>query len=542
MASVAKVTAMLVVLALAVPATAGPLDEMSLDRWAKLKENERYQLNVAEKFYRDKKYKVAGDEYEKFVKLYEKSEGAPFALLKWSHCQVDLRKHNTAITDGYQCVLDYFPESPEAPIAALLIGRTYRGMGDLKLAKKAYGKVLTSYPKHFASVMARSDLIDIAAKEGDTQTQTALLNYLTYEVERKGPTAEPCAEAARSLSHLLFRAGNFEEALKALATTCKEEGLATTLMNPKAGALGEIVHSLTGSKDEATKKLGEKLADAAATWLKKQASDGLADEKTKARAVAAWYSVAEVRRQARQPDKQRAVYEEMLAALPSDDQLLGRLAQWYKDNKQSEQARATYARFKDTVEGQSQIALSFLEEKQFDRAVDVYRKLALADTKSPARWLNAAASAYRQGGKPDQAIDIYRELLTSDSGQASNYHYQIAETLYEARRWSDSITAFRGTDRFPQNYQHMAGANIQLKKYDEAIGLYRQIMAASEQHSSWALFHIAKAHEMAGQKEDAIKMFKQVCDKFPKSQEGSQAHSHLNEKYKITVTLGGAKD
>lgn len=58
---------------------AGPLDEMAVERWAKLKEAERYQLNVAEKFYREHQYKVAADEYEKFLKLYEKSEGASFA-------------------------------------------------------------------------------------------------------------------------------------------------------------------------------------------------------------------------------------------------------------------------------------------------------------------------------------------------------------------------------------------------------------------------------------------------------------------------------
>jgi len=33
-----------------------------------------------------------------------------------------------------------------------------------------------------------------------------------------------------------------------------------------------------------------------------------------------------------------------------------------------------------------------------------------------------------------------------------------------------------------------------------------------------------------------------VCKRFPKNQYASQAHAHLQTKYKITVTLGGAKD
>ena len=36
------------------PAFAGPFDEMSLERWGKLREVERYQLNIAEKYYKDK--------------------------------------------------------------------------------------------------------------------------------------------------------------------------------------------------------------------------------------------------------------------------------------------------------------------------------------------------------------------------------------------------------------------------------------------------------------------------------------------------------
>lgn len=523
-------------------ASAGPLDEMAIDRWAKLREAERYQLNVAEKLYREKQYKVAADEYEKFVKLYEKSEGAAFAQLKWSHCQVELRKQNTAIKEGYQTLLDYFPESPEAPIASLLIGRTYRDMGDIKLAKKAYAKAIATYPKHFAAVMARLDLVEFARKENDLATQTALLKELTFDVERKGPTVEPCSTASRQLARLSFQAGNFEDGLKALATSCAEDDVPVHMMHPNIGGLPGIVSALTGAMDEATKKLGEKLADASAGWLKVFATGGLADEKRKAKAIDAWYSAAEVRRVARQPDKQKAVYEDMLKALGVDDTLLGRLAQWHKDNKQMELARTTYARFKDTVEGQNQIANSFVEEKQFDKAIEIYRRLAAADAKTAPRWLSAAAMAYRQGGKPDAAMAVYRELLTSDAKNAADYQFQIAETLYYAQRWQECITAYRGTERFPHNFQHMATAHRHLKQYEEARRLYVQIGANSQGHASWAQYQIAATYEQEGKPREAIIEFKKVCERFPKSTEGSQAHAHLNEKYKITVTLGGAKD
>lgn len=524
-------------------AHAGPLDEMSLDRWAKLKEAERFQLTAAERLYREGQWKAAADEYEKFLKLYEKSEGAAFAQLKWSHCQVQLRKQNTAIKDGYQSLLDYYPDSPEAPIAGLLIGRTYRDIGDVKPAKKAYAKVVSAHPKHFAAVMARLDLVEIAAKENDEATRANLLRQLTYDVERKGATVEPCVAAARQYAQLVFRAGNFDEGLKALATTCSEADLPVHLMHPSLGALPQIAHSLTGDMNEAAKKTGEKLADAGAAWLKAQATANLKDEKTKPRGVAARYAEAELRRQARQPDKQKAVYEEMLATLGTDDVTLGHLAQWYKDNKQMDAARATYAKFKDAAEGQGQIAYSFRQEspRQTDKAVAIYRQLA-ADAKTAPKWLSEAAMAYREGGKPDLAIAVYRELLTSDAKSADAYAVAIADTLYHAGRWKECIAAYRGTNNFPTNYQHMAHANRQLKQHDEAVTLYRQIIAGSVPHASWALLQIAYTQEEAGKKEEAIKTLKLICDKYPKTGEGSTAHTRLNDVYKIPVTLGGAKD
>ena len=516
---------------------------MPVERWAKLKEAERFQLTAAERLYREGQWKAAADEYEKFLKLYEKSEGAAFAQLKWSHCQVNLRKQNAAIKDGYQSLLDYYPDSPEAPIAGLLIGRTYRDIGDVKPAKKAYAKVIAAHPKHFAAVMARLDLVEVAAKENDAATRATLLRELTYDVERKGATVEPCVAAARQYAQLTFRTGNFEEGLKALSTTCAEGDLPVHLMHPSLGALPQIAHELTGSMDEPTKKLGEKLADAGAAWLKTRATNDLKDAKTKLQGVAAWYAVAELRRQARQPDKQKAVYEEMLATLGPDDATLGHLAQWYKSNKQMEQARTTYAKFKDAAEGQGQIAYSYREETppQTDKAVAIYRQLA-ADAKTAPRWLGEAAMAYRRGGKPDQAIAVYRELLTTDAKAADTYAVAIADTLYEAHRWKECIAAYRGTTNFPTNYLHMAHANRQLKQYDEAVTLYQQVIAGSAPHAPAAFLQIAYTQEEAGKKEDAIKTLKQICDKFPKTGEGSAAHTRLNDVYKIPVTLGGAKD
>jgi tetratricopeptide (TPR) repeat protein len=488
-------------------ALAGPFDEMSLERWSKLREVERYQLNIAEKYYKDQQWKVAADEYEKFLKLYEKSEGAPYAQLKWSHCQVTLRKQNTAIKDGYQSLIDYYPESPEAVLAAYLIGKTYKETGDIKAAKKAYDKVLSAHPKHVVAVYTRLDLVEIAAKENDADRRLTLLKELTYDVERKGDAAPPCVQASHQLAQHHFAAGNFGEGVRALETSYKDDALAPHLMNGGIGALPHFVQQLTGSADEATKKKGQKMADEAIAYLRAQVKNDIGDEKRKPRAVQCWYWIAEVQQYAHRPDKQKEEYETMLKTLGTDDRLLANIAQWYKNNNQRDQARATYLKFQSPIDGQRQIAQSWREE---------------------AKW--------------DTALDIYRQLLTTDAKNAETYAWEIAVTTYQAGRWNEALTAFRGTERFPQNYEYMAMCNRQLKKYDEAILLYQQIIAGSAARASWAQLQIGYTHEQAERKDAAIQAFKTVCDRYPKTTEGSTAHEHLNSKYKISVTLGGAKD
>jgi tetratricopeptide (TPR) repeat protein len=525
-------------------ACAGPFDELPEDRWAKLREVERYQLNIAEKLYKANDFKSAADEYEKYLKLYDRSEGAAFAQLKWSHCQVKQRHLNTAIRDGYQSVIDYFPESPEAVSAAYLIGETSKDMGDLKAAKKAYDKVLATHPKHLVAVLARRDLAEIAVQDRDEARRVALLRELTFDADRKLPAAaNVCSVAARQLTQHLFSQGDFEEGRKALATTFKEDDLPVYLMHPQHGRLPPIIADLVGQMDAMAKQRGEKLADAAAAWFKEQAAADLKDEKRRPRALQCWYYVADLQGAAKRPEQQRQVYEQMLQTVGANDDLLGRLATWYKTANRRDEARKIYAQFKDPIEGQYQTAHSLREEKKIEPAVAIFRQLAGQDKERAARWLNEIASTYRSyAGQADQAIAIYRELLTADAGKAAAYHWEIAQTLYDYGRWKEALQAFKGTENAPLNFQRMAHCNRQLKQFGEAVVLYQHIAANYPEAAAPALLELARTQEQAGQTEPAIATYKRLCDRYAKTEQASVAHNHLNDKYKIRVTLGGAKD
>ncbi len=56
-----------------------------------------------------------------------------------------------------------------------------------------------------------------------------------------------------------------------------------------------------------------------------------------------------------------------------------------------------------------------------------------------------------------------------------------------------------------------------------------------------ATLQIGYTQEEAKNSDKSITAFKKVCRLFPKDQYVSRSHAHLQNKYKITVTLGNAK-
>ena len=130
------------------------LEQIEVDTFGELRQVERYQLKTAERFYTKGEYAAAAAEYEKYITLYETSEGAPYAQLMWSYCQVKLRKVYTGIRDGFQSVIDYWPDSTEANLASSLIGKSYKNVGELKKAEIANGKAITNHTDEHLAVLS----------------------------------------------------------------------------------------------------------------------------------------------------------------------------------------------------------------------------------------------------------------------------------------------------------------------------------------------------------------------------------------------------
>ncbi len=512
------------------------IDEFSLERRKQLREAERYQMDVADKYYRERQYKIALGEYEKFVTLYEKSEGTPFAQLKWGICQIHLKKINTAISEGFQTVIDYWPDSPEASIASFYIGRCYKENGEVKKAKKAYLQTVSKYESSLAAVYSLNDLLDIADVEMDVDGKVANWRKLVYEIKRTpGDANNLCVQASQQLATHYFSTGNAAEGVAALDTTYKDNQRPYHVWYFCRTPIGTL------TADAKTKEKGEKVADGCVAAIRERIPTDLSKPEDKTNAREWSFYAADVQAYSRREDKVIEAYQAMLRLYGQEDATLQRFADWYKSILKYDDARKLYGQFTNRPEGLSQMAWSYVQQQKYDEAVAHYRQAAGLDSQNQPKWNEAIAVAYRHGSRWKEAIDAFTENLKIDAANTEKWLWWIAITQRDGGMYKEAIGTFRQCTNFPENTKQMAWCHRHLKEWNESIILYGQV-TSSAPDAPWALYQIAQVREASGDNEAAIKAYQTVCKKFPKDGHAAQAHAHLQTKYKINVTLGGAAE
>jgi len=520
------------------PAAAQTLDDVFKQHVPRMREVERYQMNIAQKYFSEKNWKVALTEYEKYLTLYERSGAAPYAQIKWSMCMANLRKQNTAIKEGYQSVIDYWPDSGEAKWAQYYIGTTYRAIGRIPYAKKALQRLTAEFPEHTAAIYSMSVLQEIASQENDQPRRIKLLKAMTFDVKRDSWNRGICQGASRSLASYYFAVSAFDDGVRSIETTYKSAKSAwPQVVNHVRGPIS----SLSGKEETRTR--GWKLADIAISYVKQQVPADISEDAGKAEARRCYYAVIDLTNQAGRAQDVLKGYQDMIKRFGVDDEILGNLAGWYKGRGNYDEARQVYRRFTDKFAGLSQVAYSYRQQKNVESAVAVYKQLQGEDPDNVVKWTSEVAATYRQAGKFPEAIVIYRELIKLDIAHVPDWLWNIGTAQQEAGMYKQAVGTLRQCeDHFPENYQRMASCHRQLKQQKEALILYGQIIGGHPATAPWAQLQIGYTYEEMGAKEPAIKAFQAVCKRYPKIGYASTAHAHLQNKYKISVTLGGGKD
>lgn len=535
--SVAKVV---IVFVTALPGAlyAERLDQLSLKRYPQVREAERYQLKIADQLYDKGEWKAAADEYEKFVTLYEKSAVASYCQMKWAICQVNLKKTNTAIKEGFQTVIDYWPDSPDATASAYYIAYSLRSMGEVKKAKAAYKDVLQKYETSEAAAYAARDLAEMAASEKDAAAQRAMWKRLTFDTKRDDQyVAQLCLNASRDLAATSFTEGAFDDGVKALATTYNPADLPQQTLSLVLSPL----RTLAG--DAKTAAQADKLADRAIAWFKEQAPQDVAEPAKKDAARRCWYAMADVHAALNRKPQVAQTYEQIIQQFGAIDDTLLRLGEWHKSVNDYELARAVFGRLEDKLNGKYQIAHSFRQQKNFPEATRAFRQLSADDQPQQYRWIGEEGHTWRHYAQNyGEAIKIYAELVQKDVEHLDTWLFALADAHHHAGQYKEAIQFYRQcSTNYPDTHFRMASCHRALKEYNEALLVYGGIIRSEKNHAPSAQLESARVFEEQGQKEKAILAFQKVCKEYPTSGPASTAHAHLQTNYKITVTLGGAK-
>jgi tetratricopeptide (TPR) repeat protein len=476
------------------------LEQIPLEAYEEMREVERYQLGIAEKHYLKGEYKIALDEYDKYLTLYEASAGAPYAQLMWSHCQVRLRKVNTAIREGFQSVIDYWPESAEAVRASYLIGKSYQDMGQVEQAGVAYRRLVEAYADTQIAVLAKVNLLEMAKVAQDDVTRRQLLENLVFDTERTEAAREYCESASRELAGLAFHGSDWDRGVEVLETRSPGGALAGQIYEHGRRAMDHM------RRDEETRKEAEAMGKKLIVLLEGGIPVDLEGDANRKRAWVQLTRIAGIHETLGRANETLATYERMEKMLGTSDSLLGVIASYHRRHGDGAKAMELYRRYENVVAG-----------------------------------LREIAKMLRETGKNEEAIEVYQELIDLDPDRVDEYQWAMGECYEATGSLKKAIEIYRLVDRWPENYFRMASCHRRLKEYDEALVLYNQCKA-HEGSNPEAMIQIGYTFEQAGKKESAIKAMQLVCRTHPKSRQASRAHSHLQSKYKINVTLGGAKD
>jgi hypothetical protein len=160
---------------------------ISIEAYKEMTVFERAAYDKALKLHREGQYRVAADQFHKFVLQFEDSSGMAYAMLMEARC---LHKDNKRVTSikKYTEILDYFPESPSVAAPALY----FRGVAKLDNGDKLKGfrdyRLMVeneAYVKHALGIPAMLELSDYYyANEKQTDAVQYWMNLLKRDIHR----------------------------------------------------------------------------------------------------------------------------------------------------------------------------------------------------------------------------------------------------------------------------------------------------------------------------------------------------------------------
>ena len=256
--------------------------------------------------------------------------------------------------------------------------------------------------------------------------------------------------------------------------------------------------------------------------------------------------IAKMYAEDKDPDGAKKIYGKIIQLdKKNEPKWAGDSAGVYRDCEKPEQAVEIYTYIasidqENKVKWFGEVGDTWKKAEKYEKAVQTYTYIASIDQENKGKWFQKIAETWQGVGEYKKAIGSWRKVIAS-TGEAN--HYKTIGYCYEKLKdIPKAIQSYRLSDDFPWAYFKMGDLHRDHKQWKEALVLYNQARSHGDSNAQNALWRIGDTYERSSRREQAIRSYQSICKLYPKSDIASRAHAHLQNKYKINITLGGAKE
>jgi TolA-binding protein len=528
-------------------------------------------LNFANGLFRERRYEMAAEEYERFLRGAKPGPDADEAQFGLANARL-FQGHYDQARRQFEAFLKAAPEHPAAATARYRVGETaymlgdlgdarralekfteenpahrhletawpYLGdvdlrLGDLPGARQSYERALATYPEGRLADRARFGLGRTLALQGDAE---AALKVFQGLVDRGGP--EWTDRSWLQIGQILASSGQYARAVEAFETL------------EKVAPRSQLAAESRLNRAEALLRLDR--PDEAVPILRALSTEG-----APALAAQASFALGTTQLGRGQAAEALATLDEALGRSPKSPMapaLLFRSAEAELKLGRIADARARFLKAAEADPGDPWADDAWLRAARLaldDRDYEAARRLADGfASRFPKSPLRADAHliggrAALAGGRAKESIAILTAALAEDkpgpdTAQALSYYLgQAYRADGQSAKGAEVFDTLARTPAAPvaADAQYMIGqGHIEARRFAEAVPAFTKYLDGKPdgEVADYALAHLAQAHLELGQPDAADEALARLADRFPKSKALSPTRLRLAE-----AALGGKR-
>ncbi|MBI2190864.1 MAG: tetratricopeptide repeat protein [Planctomycetes bacterium] len=476
--------------------------KLDIERFKSLREAERYQMELAGKQFKAGQWEAAINEFGKFLKLHQDSDSCSYAQHMVGVSYENNRYVNEAFKQ-YQKVLDYYPNSPEAPYAVFRMSQCHFKSGDMDMGREGLLKIVSNkaYAGHSLVAEVLWQLSDLAAG-GEKPRPDLVIEYrkrIVLEYQQQNPNLYN-----RSVDWLARNyATQEDDPVSAREMILRYPGM--TREEAEMWMADRYLEAANARRDsEEGKKFRQKARDIWSHFHEKFPN-------ATSYAKRCLLSHAQSYRDEGNANKALELYALYLNQWPNDDGARNNIAYYLGyELKRWNDARLEYTKLQDKMLGQWQIAESY---------------------------------RYQGAEKADDAIAGFQKVIDTDFVRYAQGMYHMAWVYYHHKGDFEKAMKLYMESNYspPEHLFRVAECLIALKRYEPAVKQYAEIISFFKESAPRAYLAMGDAYlNYLKKQDDAVKVYRIVCRQFPRSSEASQAHLRL-ENLGVVITEGGVE-